>query len=140
MQEIAYKVGFNETAFPVKSDVADLRIRFFTPGHEMNLCGHATMATVFALKDQGLLKDQTELTIETNAGILPLKLNSTPQGELSITMKQAAPEFKSFTGSPHSEKASRQLFLRIHRHQYVRFLSELLLPTLKQVYQINIYA
>lgn len=99
MQEIAYKVGFNETAFPVKSDVADLRIRFFTPGHEMNLCGHATMATVFALKDQGLLKDQTELTIETNAGILPLKLNTSAVGELSITMKQATPEFKPFTGS-----------------------------------------
>lgn len=28
MQEIAFKVGFNETAFLVKSDVADLRIRF----------------------------------------------------------------------------------------------------------------
>ena len=99
MQEIAYKVGFNETAFPVKSDVADLRIRFFTPGHEMNLCGHATMATVFALKDQGLLKDQTELTIETNVGILPLKLNSNPKEELFITMKQAAPQFRDFTES-----------------------------------------
>jgi len=37
MQEIALKVGFNETSFPVKSEVADLRIRYFTPGHEMNL-------------------------------------------------------------------------------------------------------
>ena len=99
MQEIAYKVGFNETAFPVKSEVADLRIRFFTPGHEMNLCGHATMATVYALKDKGLLEDKTELTIETNAGILPIKLNSSPEGETFITMKQATPQFKSFTGS-----------------------------------------
>jgi PhzF family phenazine biosynthesis protein len=49
MQEIAFKVGFNETAFPVKSDVADLRLRFFTPGHAMNLCGHATMATIYTL-------------------------------------------------------------------------------------------
>lgn len=28
MQEIAFKVGFNETAFPVKSGEADLGIRF----------------------------------------------------------------------------------------------------------------
>ena len=35
MQEIAFRVGFNETAFPVKSEAADLRIRFFTPGHKM---------------------------------------------------------------------------------------------------------
>jgi PhzF family phenazine biosynthesis protein len=99
MQEIAFKVGFNETAFPIKSDVADLRIRFFTPGHEMNLCGHATMATVYALKSKGLLGDKTELTIETNAGILPIKINSSVDSEILITMKQASPQFKEFTGS-----------------------------------------
>ncbi|WP_121610768.1 PhzF family phenazine biosynthesis isomerase [Mesobacillus foraminis] len=99
MQEIAFKVGFNETAFPVKSDVADLRIRFFTPGHETNLCGHATMATVYALKSKGLLGEKTELTIETNAGILPISINTAVDGEILITMKQAPPEFKEYTGS-----------------------------------------
>ncbi|BBI32975.1 hypothetical protein KCTCHS21_23740 [Cohnella abietis] len=44
MQSIAYEVGFNETVFVVDSQVADLRLRYFTPGHEINLCGHATMA------------------------------------------------------------------------------------------------
>lgn len=99
MQEIAFEVGFNETAFPVKSDVADLRIRFFTPGHEMNLCGHATMATVYALKSKGLLGDKTKLTIETNSGILPIKINITDDNEIFITMKQSSPKFKGFTGS-----------------------------------------
>lgn len=99
MQEIAFKVGFNETAFPVKSNVADFRIRFFTPGHETNLCGHATMATVYALKSKGLLGDKTKLTIETNAGILPIKINTSVDGEIFITMKQASPQFKEFTGS-----------------------------------------
>ncbi|TCN17623.1 PhzF family phenazine biosynthesis protein [Mesobacillus foraminis] len=99
MQEIAFKVGFNETAFPVKSDVVDLRIRFFTPGHEMNLCGHATMATVYALKSKGLLGEKTELTIETNAGILPISMNTAVDGEILITMNQAPPEFKEYTGS-----------------------------------------
>ncbi|MBO1511230.1 PhzF family phenazine biosynthesis protein [Metabacillus bambusae] len=99
MQEIAFKVGFNETAFPVKSEVADLRIRFFTPGHEMNLCGHATMATVYALKTKGLLGDKTEFTIETKAGILPIKINSATDSEIFITMKQASPQFEEFKGS-----------------------------------------
>lgn len=99
MQEIAFKVGFNETAFPIKSDVADLRIRFFTPGHEMNLCGHATMATVYALKSKGLLEDKAELTIETNAGILSIKMNESLDDEILITMEQAPPQFKEFTGS-----------------------------------------
>lgn len=99
MEEIALKVGFNETSFAVKSEVADLKIRFFTPGHEMNLCGHATMATLFALKTKGLLGDKTNITIETRAGILPIQINSNVDNEIYITMKQAIPRFKEFKGS-----------------------------------------
>ncbi|WP_368901935.1 PhzF family phenazine biosynthesis protein [Oceanobacillus oncorhynchi] len=99
MQEVAFKIGFNETAFPVKSEKADLGIRFFTPGHEMNLCGHAMMATVYALKTKGLFGDKTELTIETKAGILPVRLDSAAEKEITITMNQAAPEFVAFHGS-----------------------------------------
>ncbi|PLS08014.1 PhzF family phenazine biosynthesis isomerase [Neobacillus cucumis] len=95
MQEVAFKVGFNETAFPVQSDIADLRLRFFTPGHEMNLCGHGTMAMVYALKTKGFLGDKTDLTIETKAGILPVKIDN----QTHITMKQAAPQFQAFHGS-----------------------------------------
>ena len=99
MQEVALKVGFNETAFPVKSDIADLKVRYFTPGHEMDLCGHATMATVYALKTKGLLGDKTDITIETKAGVLPIKIDSTNENEIYITMKQASPQFKEFKGS-----------------------------------------
>lgn len=98
MQLIATAVGFNETAFPVHSTVADLRIRFFTPGHEMNLCGHATMATIYALKTRGYLHDVTTLTIETNAGILPITIEERTNG-IYITMQHAAPQFESFNGN-----------------------------------------
>ena len=97
MQDIAMKVGFNETSFPMESDIADLRIRYFTPGHEMNLCGHATMATIHALKTRGLL-DKDELMIETGAGILPIKIDTTAGPDISITMKQASPQFEAFNG------------------------------------------
>ncbi|MDN4525139.1 PhzF family phenazine biosynthesis protein [Fictibacillus fluitans] len=98
MQEIAHKVGFNESAFPVRSNRADLRMRFFTPGHESDLCGHATMATLFALKTKGLLGEKTELTMETNVGVLPLQVDSDGQ-DVTITMQQAPPEFRNFNGS-----------------------------------------
>ncbi|MFJ7940343.1 PhzF family phenazine biosynthesis protein [Peribacillus sp. NPDC096622] len=97
MQVIAMKVGFNETAFPMGSDIADLRIRYFTPGHETNLCGHATMATIHALKTRGLL-NKDELMIETGAGILPIKIHTTADLDIYITMKQAAPQFEAFNG------------------------------------------
>lgn len=99
MQEIAVKVGFNETSFAVTSAVADLRIRYFTPGHEMDLCGHATMATIFTLKTRGLLTKKDELTIETKAGILPIRIDSLTDGTFYITMKQASPQFEEFKGS-----------------------------------------
>ncbi|WP_261302994.1 PhzF family phenazine biosynthesis protein [Paenibacillus andongensis] len=99
MQKIAEKVGFNETAFPLKSEKADLKIRFFTPGHEINLCGHATMATIYALKTKGLLGDQTEWTIETKAGVLSITLDPHLNKGIYITMQQATPQFQEFNGS-----------------------------------------
>jgi len=99
MQNIAFQVGFNETAFPVHSEIADVRIRFFTPGHEVNLCGHATMATVFALLSHGLIEAKEEITIETKAGVLPVRIQTKPDEEVSITMRQAATQFTAFEGS-----------------------------------------
>ncbi|MGM7636429.1 PhzF family phenazine biosynthesis protein [Bacillus sp. Hm123] len=99
MQEIALKVGFNETAFTLSSDKADVRIRYFTPGHEMNLCGHGTIATIFAMITNGLLQEKSNIMIETKAGILPLKIDARTKDEVYITMKQAPAEFREFQGS-----------------------------------------
>lgn len=101
MKEVALKVGFNETAFLVKSDRADLGIRFFTPGHEMELCGHATVALIYAAKTVGLLGVKTKVTIQTKAGILPIKISSSPStnDETYVTMKQRSPKFKEYKGS-----------------------------------------
>ncbi|WP_432724276.1 PhzF family phenazine biosynthesis isomerase [Staphylococcus equorum] len=99
MQNVAFKVGFNETAFPIASDRADLRIRYFSPKQEMELCGHATMATIYTLKTNGWLENKTELTIETNVGVLPIRITKNEQNEIHITMKQALPQFKKFKGS-----------------------------------------
>lgn len=101
MQDVAFKVGFNETAFPIASDRADLRIRYFSPKQEMELCGHATMATIYALKTNGWLENKTELTIETNAGVLSIRITKNEQKEIHITMKQALPQFKKFEGSTY---------------------------------------
>lgn len=73
MQSVAAAAGYNETAFVLSSGKADIRLRFFTPGHEMDLCGHATVASVFMMKEHGILKTD-EILLETNAGILPVSL------------------------------------------------------------------
>jgi PhzF family phenazine biosynthesis protein len=96
MQEIAKRVGFNETVFVTASDHADLRLTYFTPGHEINLCGHATIASLYAMKSRGLLGNVKNIMIETNIGILPIEFSS--DNPVHIRMKQGNPQFNLFTG------------------------------------------
>lgn len=44
MQKIALENNLSETAFTVK-EPEGYRLRWFTPGGEIDLCGHATLAT-----------------------------------------------------------------------------------------------
>lgn len=99
MQEVAARIGFNETAFALPSAVADWRLRYYTPGHEMNLCGHGTVATLCALAEHGLLQGRTDLTVETLAGLLSMKLETVNGRTITVTMQQAAPQFQAFNGS-----------------------------------------
>lgn len=74
MQSIAKELGFAETAFVLPSDRADFRVRFFAPNHEVDLCGHGTIATFHALLERGHItlagQEQKEFTQETRAGLL----------------------------------------------------------------------
>lgn len=74
MQKVALAVRFNETAFVLPLAVTDVRIRYFTPGHEVNLCGHATVAAFIALHRLGLFGREVpcQLTLESRAGLLPV--------------------------------------------------------------------
>ena len=73
IQAIAAAVGLNETTFILPSTIAVVQIRYFTPGHENNLYGHATIGTVFALLREEKL-NKKEFTIETKAGVLPVHI------------------------------------------------------------------
>jgi PhzF family phenazine biosynthesis protein len=97
MQQIAYAVGFNETVFVLKSEMADVWLRYYTPGHEINLCGHATMAALYGMKSRGLLEGKDSVTIETKVGVLPIQFER--DGDtLVIEMKQDQPRFVPFKG------------------------------------------
>lgn len=97
MQQIAYAVGFNETVFVLKSEMADVWLRYYTPGHEINLCGHATMAALYGMKSRGLLEGKDSITIETKVGVLPIQFER--DGDtLVIEMKQDKPRFVPFKG------------------------------------------
>jgi len=50
MQQIAMENNLSETAFFVKTD-AGYHIRWFTPEFEIDLCGHATLASAYIIKN-----------------------------------------------------------------------------------------
>jgi PhzF family phenazine biosynthesis protein len=59
MQEIAIELGFSETAFLQPLGSGAWSLRWFTPGGEVDLCGHATLASAAALKRSGALHPNT---------------------------------------------------------------------------------
>ena len=73
MQLIAKEMNLAETAFLTKSaepDKADYNLRWFTPTVEVELCGHATIASLHFLNENNLLKDGQEIRFNTQSGIL----------------------------------------------------------------------
>ncbi len=68
MQNIAAENNLSETAFFVKEGNS-YRLRWFTPTIEVDLCGHATLATAHVLfSEPGFSKD--EIVFRTRSGLL----------------------------------------------------------------------
>ena len=95
MQKTAEKAGFNETVFLLESKEADVKMRYFTPGHEMNLCGHATIAGVKAIYEKNNKKIKT---VETLSGIINIDMEIQKTGKIFISMEQLPAQFEEFYG------------------------------------------
>ncbi|MDY4788515.1 MAG: PhzF family phenazine biosynthesis protein [Bacilli bacterium] len=85
---IAKKLGYSETVFITNSDVADLKLEYFTPTEEVPLCGHATLAAFVTLQHLNLLKKML-YRIETKAGILTVQIGK----DGLVMMQQTAPVY-----------------------------------------------
>ncbi len=69
MQQVAREMNLAETAFLVRrSDGFDLR--WFTPTVEVDLCGHATLASAHALWEEGHLAPHETAHFHTRSGLL----------------------------------------------------------------------
>ncbi len=80
MQSIAREMNLSETAFvlPASKSDADFRIRWFTPTMEVPLCGHATIASLHSLAEDGKFgmtkRGKYQFRLETASGILPVEV------------------------------------------------------------------
>lgn len=68
LQNIAAENNLAETAFVVDKN-NNIELRWFTPAVEVELCGHATLATAFAFKEHLEYKGD-EINFKTKSGIL----------------------------------------------------------------------
>jgi PhzF family phenazine biosynthesis protein len=72
MQNVAAEMNLSETAF-VRRQGSDWALRWFTPAVEIALCGHATLATMHALLEEGLLAAGDTANFHTLSGMLTAK-------------------------------------------------------------------
>ncbi|WP_255190811.1 PhzF family phenazine biosynthesis protein [Natronobeatus ordinarius] len=89
MQRVARELNLSETAFLLESDVADRRLRYFTPTTEVDLCGHATIGSLAFLADEGRIDPGTS-TLETNVGVLEIDL----EADGTVWMTQERPTIR----------------------------------------------
>jgi len=73
MQNVAQEMNLSETAF-LHPIIDGFNLRWFTPTSEVELCGHATLASAHVLWEQGHLPRQSEARFHTRSGILSAKL------------------------------------------------------------------
>ncbi len=103
---VAQQVGLSETAFVSKSDVATIKLEFFTPARQIAHCGHATIAT-FSLLRQLNLVPTGQLAKETIDGLREIIV-----ADDQAFMQQLAPRYQEFElTSPIAQQALQSLKL-----------------------------
>ncbi|MGM9907065.1 PhzF family phenazine biosynthesis protein [Limosilactobacillus sp.] len=74
MKKVALENRFSETAFTIRQAPDHYLLRWFTPGGEIDLCGHATLATAFVIFQTAAPQHTATLTFTT-----------TMSGDLTVT-------------------------------------------------------
>ncbi len=85
MRKIAAEMRYSETAFVQQNSPKELTVRYFTPAAEVELCGHATIASFSVLREEGIVPEGTTCINHTKAGDLEVIVGK------KILMQMAAP-------------------------------------------------
>ncbi len=81
MRQIAYENGLAETAFFVRTGNARFHLRWFTPAVEVDLCGHATLASAYVIFHE-LGEAGDRITFDSRSG--PLVVTRRADGSLEL--------------------------------------------------------
>ena len=70
MQRVAREMNLSETAFLVRRNDGTFDLRWFTPAVEVDLCGHATLASAHVLWEESHLAPSAPAVFHTRSGRL----------------------------------------------------------------------
>jgi PhzF family phenazine biosynthesis protein len=105
MQNLASEMKHSETAFLLEED-GGYRLRWFTPGGEVDLCGHATLASAHILFSSGRVKTDSVIRFFTRSGELKARLNDGwIELNFPVTAATAAPPPENMLPALGIEKA-----------------------------------
>jgi len=117
MQSVATEMNLSETAFLVRQDDGVYGLRWFTPAFEVDLCGHATLASAHVLWDEKI-EGPGPLSFSTRSGLL----SAVPLGDGLIQMDfPADPPDPSYGGGPFSDGLAAALggpVVGVHRGRF----------------------
>lgn len=104
MLNLAAEMNLSETAFTwPKEDTQARRLRWFTPEREVDLCGHATLATAHVLFDAADVDADDELVFHTNGGALTCRREE--EGRISMDFPSHPPYAREDDAQPRLEEA-----------------------------------
>jgi PhzF family phenazine biosynthesis protein len=91
MQKVAREMNLSETAFLLRKEEG-FQLRWFTPAVEVDLCGHATLASAHVLWEMGYAKPDAQVRFYTRSGILTAERKGVwIEMDFPATPEQAAP-------------------------------------------------
>jgi PhzF family phenazine biosynthesis protein len=128
MQDVAREMNLSETAFVLPHDDG-YDLRWFTPVAEVDLCGHATLASAHVLWEDGHLDTDATACFHTRSGLLTAQRRD-DWIEMDFPAERATP-----TDTPAGlEAALRARPLSVHRNRFdllVELGDEKLIRTLR---------
>lgn len=135
MQRVAREMNLSETAFllPLESGFS---LRWFTPAIEVDLCGHATLASAHVLWSEGHLAPDQAIQFHTQSGVLTaqrqaewIELNF-PARPCEAVSRSPSPALVKAMGAPMSYLG------KAHRHYLVEVPSETVVRQLQPDFQL----
>lgn len=117
MVKTAAELRYSETAFIKKLENGEFNIRYFTPAAEVDLCGHATIASFKALLYAGIIEDNATYINHTLSGDLEIVVNNgfvlmdmaKPVRIGSIVNDQALEDLYTIMGLDYADQKARGL-------------------------------